>query len=126
MAEHDWVVHKIAVFHRDIGDDVSADHCRGFAKPPIFEGPRGGTYRPDVWIENKGLVYEVEPYFTLKNSLPQVKAFCLDPDVKDVIVVACSGSDKGIKRLEGLLERKDVDAFVINWRDLFDEYGITW
>ena len=126
MAEHDWVVHKIAVYHRDIGDDVCADHCSGFAKPPIFEGSRGGTYRPDIWIENKGIVYEVEPYFTLKNSISQVKAFCLDPDVRDVIVVACSGTDRGIERLESLLERKDVDALVINWRDLFEELGISW
>lgn len=126
MAEHDWVVHKIAVFHRSIGDEVHADHCAGFPKPPIFKGSRGGTYRPDVWAKNKGIVYEVEPYFTLKNSLPQVKAFCLDPHVRDVFVVVSSGTDKGIRRLESLLERKDVDALVINWRDLFEECGIGW
>jgi len=126
MAQHDWVVHKIAVYHRNIGDEVYADHYAGFPKPPTYEGIRGRPYRPDVWVENKGLVYEVEPYFTLKNSLSQVKAFCRDPDVKDVVVVTCSGTDRGIQRLESLLDRKNVDAFIINWRDLFEELGISW
>lgn len=125
MAEHDWVVHKLALFHEGEGDDVYADY-RGFRKPPIFRGARGRPYRPDVWVENDGLLYEVEPYLALKNSLSQIKAFSISPDVRSLVVVVCSGTDRGVERLEGVVERRDIDAEVINWRDLFDRLGISW
>jgi hypothetical protein len=123
---HDWVVKKIALFHHRIGDDVCADHYPGFRKPPISIGSRGAKYIPDIWVGNKGILYEVEPYSALKNSLSQVKAFAKDTRVKDIWVVISSGTFKGIERLEGLLQRKDVDALVINWRDLFEMLGINW
>ena len=126
MADHDWVVRKLARFHKDHGDDVYADHYRGFRKPPIFQGPKGGSYRPDIWIPTDGLVYEVEPYYTLERALPQVKAFVNDPRVKGCIVVVSSGTYKGISHLEMLLDRRGVRADVLNWRTLFGELGISW
>lgn len=126
MAEHDWVVRKLARFHEEQGDDVYADHYRGFRKPPTFYGPRGRAYRPDIWIPTDRLVYEVERFFALERSLPQVKAFMNDPKVRECLVVVCSGTDRGITHLESMLDRKGVVVDVVNWRRLFGELGISW
>ena len=126
MADHDWVVRKLALYHRKQGDEVYADHYKGFKKPPLFQGPKGANYRPDVWVPAYGFVYEVEPYFTLERSLPQVKAFVNDQRITDCVVVVSSGTDRGITHLEKMLDRKGVTADVVNWRVLFDDLGITW
>ena len=126
MAQHNWVVHKLALHHRRHGDDVYADHCKGYRKPPIFEGPRGGRYRPDVWIPTDGLVYEVEPYLAVERALPQINAFASDERVIECVLVVCSGTDSGIQRFEKLLDRRGVSAYAINFRSLFEELGIQW
>ena len=126
MAQHDWVVRKLARHLERAGESVTADHAPGFRKPQMARGPRGRWYRPDLWLERDGTAVEVEPYNALKNSLSQVKAFANDPDVRRTIVVASSGTDRGIARLQALLDRKGISAEVVNWRDLFDSMGITW
>ena len=131
MATHDWVVRKIAAHHLARGDDVFADHYPGFRKPPIFYGLRGAGYVPDVWVENEQHAYEVEPYDAAKHSISQLKAFARDSQIKTLTVVLCSGTQVGIERQRkilinrGLLDDVDGEIRLRNWRELFDEHGIT-
>ena len=127
MAGHNWVVKKIAKHHSDQGQLVYAEHCTAgkFSKPPPSFGARGRKYIPDVCVGNKNIVYEVEPYFTLKHSISQVKAFGNDCEIKKFIIVISSGTEDGIPKLEPLLERNNVKyCRLVNWRTLFNEFGI--
>jgi len=130
MAAHNWVVRKIAAYHVIAGDMVCADHYRGFPKPPTFFGPRGAGYIPDIWVENKRLAYEVEPFEAAKHSLPQLKAFAKDPSIEKFIVVLCTGTNRGVERRaktltsRGLLDGLKGEIELWNWRDLFDQLGI--
>ena len=119
MADHDFVVMRIALYHFRKGDEVYADASglRGFPKPPTYEGSRGGTYRPDVYIRNKDIIYEVEPYGTLKNQIHQIKAF-FRANPRKLIVVLSSGTEKGVPRIRKLLEKNGIKCRVMNYREL--------
>jgi hypothetical protein len=130
MATHDWVVRKIARYHLAQGDDVFADHCPGFRKPPTSYGPRGAGYVPDIWVRNEGLAYEVEPYNAAKHSISQLKAFARDPEIRTFRVVLCSGSEDGTDKQakvltnRGLIDGLEGDIEIVNWQTLFDDLDI--
>jgi hypothetical protein len=116
-AEHDTVVRRIAVYHKKRGEKVKAD-VKGYKKPPIFKGERGGTYRPDVYVANRKVAYEVEDYSSVMHQVSQIKAFYRELGGKRTIVVLCSGTTKGAKKRKRDLEEKGIRCRVINYRDL--------
>lgn len=117
MATHDYVVRRIACHFRDRGEDVQAD-VLGFRKPRVFEGERGGRYRPDVYVMSRDVAYEVEDYFSAMNSIPQIKAFYRSLGGKRLVVVLCTGKTSGAKLRKRQLERRGIRRRVVNYRDL--------
>lgn len=117
MATHDYVARRIACYLRDRGEDVQAD-VSGFEKPPIFEGERGGTYRPDVYVVNRDAAYEVETFSSVMNSIPQIKAFYRALGRKRLVVVLCTGTWRGAKMRKRQLLDRGIRCRVLNYRDL--------
>ena len=117
MATHNYVVRVAAGHFSEQGHDVWADIYKG-SKPPTFEGPRGGRYKPDIWVRNIGTIVEVETYHSVRNSVPQIKSFAHDPKCKRLIVIICSGTPAGIPRIERFLEDADIDCEVWHYKDL--------
>lgn len=117
-AQHNTVVRSIANYYKNQGEEVQADHLKGWAKPPVFEGKRGGRYMPDVYRVKKGFAYEVEDYFTMMNEIYQIKAFYRNLGGKRIVVVLCSGTTAGAKKRKRDLEKKGIRCRVINYRDL--------
>ena len=117
MATHDYVVRRIKSFHENAGDDVTAD-LPGYQKPPRFEGLRGATYIPDIYVFDCKWVYEVKEYWAYCYAAPKLKAFIPDDEVEAVMLVLCSGTPGGVARVESFLEEQGVDCEVMNYRDL--------
>ncbi len=117
MATHNYVVKVAAKYFEDQGYDVWADIRRG-SKPPTFEGPRGGKYKPDVVISEIGTVIEVETYHSVRNSVSQIKAFARDPNCRRLVVIICTGTSAGIPQIEGFLERNGIRCEVWHYTDI--------
>lgn len=100
----------------DMGYYVQADHLAGYNKPPIFFGPRGGTYIPDVYVPDLFTVVEVEPYQAVINQIPQIKAFYQDTNrCRELIVLLCTGTERGVPYIVQLLNQHGVSCNVINY-----------
>jgi hypothetical protein len=119
MAKHDFVVKRIAKYHRDLGDDVfaQASGLTGYPRPPTYYGARGAAYIPDVYVRNKDLIYEVEPYFTLRNQISQIKAFS-NARPSRLIVVLSTGTEEGVPRINKLLKNHGIECDVLNYKEL--------
>ena len=117
MPLHDYVVRRIKTWHEQQGDDVTAD-LRGYQKPPLFYGPRGRSYIPDVYVYNKRRVYEVKEYWAYRYAVPKLKAFLASPNAKRVTLVLCTGTPDGVTRAEAFLLRQGVDCEVLNYQQL--------
>lgn len=118
MAKHDWVVRRIAKYFRDRGEAIQAGHLRGYKMPPTFIGERGGRYKPDVYLPDRDVAYEVEDYHSVMNSIPQIKAFYRALGGKRVVVVLCTGTDRGARQRKKQLAKRGVKCRVLNYAEL--------
>jgi len=119
MAKHDFVVKKIAKFHKDLGDIVYAHAAglKGYPRPPTYCGARGASYIPDVYLLNKDIIYEVESYSSVRNQVSQIKAFS-DSRPRRLIVAISTGTEKGVPRIEKFLASKGIRCRVLNYKEL--------
>jgi hypothetical protein len=118
MALHNYVVRRIAKWHRDQGDAVRADHLQGYQKPPAFHGPRGRMYYPDVYVENKRIVYEVKDYGAARSGVSKIKAMADTFHDNEVILVLCTGTPSGVLKVSGFLKRHGISCEALNYQEL--------
>lgn len=116
-ATHDYVMRRIAVHHRDRDEQVQAD-VSGFEKPPIYYGERGGRYRPDVYVPDRDVIYEVETYSSVLNSIPQIRAFYNAVGGQKLYVVLCTGTWRGARIRKRQLDELGIRCRVLNYAEL--------
>jgi hypothetical protein len=119
MATHDVIVERIAVHHRGLGDTVYAKACglKHFPEPPTYYGPNGGEYRPDVYVENKDIIYDVQPHYRVKQETSRIRALS-KAGPNECIIVLFAGSENEITQIGESLRSKGVDCTVIHYKDL--------
>ncbi|MFQ5990709.1 MAG: hypothetical protein ACE5K9_12420 [Candidatus Methylomirabilales bacterium] len=108
---------RIKTHHENSGDEVTAE-LPGYRKPPTFRGPRRRGYIPDVYVFNRGIIYEVKEYSAGRWAAPKLKAFLASPDGDEVILVLCTGTPAGVPRVERHLSKEGVDCEVLNYQEL--------
>ena len=118
MATHDYVVRRIAVYFRKRGEEVQAGHLKGYRLPPTFHGERGGRYKPDVYLPDRDVAYEVETWPSVMNSIPQIKAFYRALTGRRTVVVLCTGTSRGAQIRKKQLAKRGMKCRVLNYADL--------
>ena len=108
---------RIKTYHERIGDEVTAE-LPGYQKPPTFHGSRGRGYIPDVYVFNRGIIYEVKEYSAARWAASKLRAFLASPNREEVILVLCTGTPAGVPRVERRFQRCGVDCEVLNYQDL--------
>lgn len=117
MADHNYVVRRIKAHHERRGDDITAD-LPTYQKPPKAHGPRGRGYIPDVHVFNRRLAYEVKEYNAARNATSKLKALQASPRIRELNLVLCTGTPRGVARIRNFLRREGVNCNVINYRNL--------
>ena len=119
MATHDLIVERIAVHHRDLGDTVyaKASGLKDFPEPPTYLGPKGGEYRPDVYVENQDIMYYVSPHYRVIYELSHIRTL-RKTDPKELIIVLSTGSEMEAPHVRESLRSKGIDFTVIYYKNL--------
>ena len=117
MATHEYVVRRIAVHHRNRGEEVQAD-VGGFEKPRIVKGVRGRNYMPDMFVSDRDVIHEVETDGSVMNPIPQIRAFYKAVGGKRLCIVVCTGTDKGARIRKRQLDKLGVRCRVLSYVDL--------
>ncbi len=75
-------------------------------------------YYPDVYVENKRIVYEVKDYGAARSGVSKIKAMADTFHDNEVILVLCTGTPSGVLKVSGFLKRHGISCEALNYQEL--------